>query len=199
VEPNIRVAPRQPLGHGAASCPRSNGHGAASCNLFGHPAPVKIPRAVAVVVDGPRVLMIKRYLRHESSAVCVMCEDSGESGPACPGHHYSVLPGGGVEEGETAEVAALRELFEESELRATIERQLWTGSHNGRPASYFLMADVIGTPVLSGPEAVENSPDNSFELLWATAEDFESLSLHPADIRNPLAALLTDPLRQSAT
>ena len=119
-----------------------------------------------------------------------MCEDSGQTGPACPGHHYAVLPGGHVEAGETAETAALRELHEETTLTARIDRLLWTSKHNGRPASYFLMTEVTGTPTLSGDEAEAHSPTNHFELKWATADEFAPLGLHPADIRSPLADLL---------
>lgn len=119
-----------------------------------------------------------------------MCDGTGASGPRCAGHHYAVLPGGHVEEDETPEAAAVRELAEETTLRARIARTLWTGLHNRRPATYYLMTDVTGTPVLSGPEAQENSPDNSFELRWAAAADFAALGLHPPDVHEPLARLL---------
>lgn len=148
------------------------------------------PRAVAVVVDGTRVLIMKRYARGELSADCARCVDLGCPGPRCAGHHYAILPGGHVEDGESAEQAVLRELFEETTLSARISRLLWTGRHNRRAASYFLMADVTGTVELSGEEAEANGPDNSYELLWAGADAFGELNLVPADIREPLARLL---------
>jgi ADP-ribose pyrophosphatase YjhB (NUDIX family) len=95
-----------------------------------------------------------------------------------------------VEEGESADAAALRELTEETTLTARIDRLLWTGKHNGRPASYFLVTDVAGTPVLSGPEAEAHGPKDSFELLWAEADEFDELGLYPADVRVPLREVL---------
>ncbi|WP_433080560.1 NUDIX domain-containing protein [Dactylosporangium sp. CA-052675] len=151
---------------------------------------MRIPRAVAVVTEGRRVLVIKRFRRQQSSAVCVMCSENGRPGPGCQGHHYAVLPGGHIEAGESAEAAAVRELAEETGLRAGIDRQIWTSQERGRTGLYFLMANVTGVPMLSGPEAVANGPDNSFELLWAGPDQFEALDLRPADVRVVLTALL---------
>jgi len=124
-----------------------------------------------VVIDGERVLVMKRHKR---------------------GRDYAVLPGGGVEVGETTAEAALRELCEETSLVAEIDRLLWIGWHNDRPATYFLMTAVHGRAQLSGPEALANRPDNSFELHWVTADRFAELGLHPPQIRSPLAELLAN-------
>jgi 8-oxo-dGTP pyrophosphatase MutT (NUDIX family) len=127
------------------------------------------PRAVAVVLRHDRVLVIKRHR---------------------DGRDYAVLPGGGVEPGESSSDAALRELREETTLTAEIDELLWTGDHNGRRASYFLMKDVSGEPVLAGSEAEAHCPTNSFEPAWATRDDLATWGLQPEGIRGLVAELL---------
>ena len=125
------------------------------------------PRAVAVVQRGAELLLIKRHYL---------------------GRDYAVLPGGTVEPGESFQNAVVRELWEETTLRATIDRELLVGEHTpGREARYFLMTDVRGEVRLSGPELEAHGPDNSFELRWAGADDVESLGLHPAHLRADLS------------
>jgi hypothetical protein len=75
-------------------------------------------------------------------------------------------------------------------LAGTAGRQVFANSHLGRPAHYFVMSGVSGTPVLGGQEAVDNGPGNRFELRWATAGELDGLNLRPAEIRPLLAALL---------
>lgn len=65
------------------------------------------PRAVAVVEREGRVLVMKRHL---------------------DGRDYAVLPGGGIEDGERAEDAALRELREECTLDGQVGELLRGGS-----------------------------------------------------------------------
>ena len=149
-----------------------------------------IPRAVAVVTDGSRALLIKRFIQGDAPPDCPPCRDAGWTGEQCPGHHYAVLPGGHVEPGETVPQAAERELWEETTLTGTAGEQVFQGSHLGRPAYYFVMTGVSGRPELSGEESLENCASNSFELRWAGADEFDELNLRPAEIRPLLAALL---------
>ncbi|GAA1597225.1 MULTISPECIES: NUDIX domain-containing protein [Kribbella] len=150
---------------------------------------MKIPRGAAVVLRSGKVLIIKRYLRQESAAECVMCEYADAPGPECRGHRYAVLPGGHVEEGESAAAAALRELTEETTLTGTVDQLLWTGTHNGRPAYYFRIKDVTGVAELSGDEAAAHSPTNHFDLHWAGAAELQSSGIYPPDLLRRLAEL----------
>jgi predicted acetyltransferase/ADP-ribose pyrophosphatase YjhB (NUDIX family) len=126
-------------------------------------------RAVAVVERGGRILLIRRR--------------RGK-------HVYAVLPGGGIDPGETAAQAVLRELDEECGLTGTIERVLFEGDHGGRRATYFHIVGTEGTPVLGGVEAFLNSRHNSYEHIWVRSADLHSVGLRPAGLRADLVEAL---------
>jgi predicted acetyltransferase/8-oxo-dGTP pyrophosphatase MutT (NUDIX family) len=134
------------------------------------------PRAVAVVVRGAKLLVIARRL---------------------DGREYAVLPGGGIEPGEPPEHAAVRELAEECTLTGVVVRRLFDRDDGGRAASYFLVDAPDGEPVLGGQEAGENSSENSYRPLWATAAELTMLGLLPAGIGDLVAAEVW-PLRVEA-
>ena len=85
-----------------------------------------LPRAVAVLERDGKVLVIRRHL---------------------DGRDYAVLPGGGVEDGETPEQAVIRELAEECTLDGEVAELLHEGDHGGRHAWYFRVTGVEGEPV----------------------------------------------------
>jgi predicted acetyltransferase/ADP-ribose pyrophosphatase YjhB (NUDIX family) len=125
------------------------------------------PRGVAVVARGAKLLVMARVLE---------------------GLEYAVLPGGGIEPGETPDEAAVRELAEECSLEGTPVRRLFDGDHGGRPASYVLVDAPDGEPVLGGPEAEAQSPDNHYQPLWVTAGELPMLRLMPEGIGDLVAA-----------
>ena len=157
---------------GSTVIPFDDGHPAQTYELVVsalEPSSVPRPRAVAVVVQHGRVLVVRRRAR---------------------GREYAVLPGGGLEPGESPEQAVLRELFEETTLTARMQRQLWHARHRDRAATYFLMTDVRGAPTLSGEEARVHGPANSYELSWVGAGGIAASNLQPAEIRELVTRLL---------
>ncbi|MBA8793537.1 8-oxo-dGTP pyrophosphatase MutT (NUDIX family) [Friedmanniella endophytica] len=121
-------------------------------------------RAVAVVVRGGRLLVVTRH----------RVDPTGVS-------DYVVLPGGGIEPGETPEQAALRELAEETGLVADHAVPLAVRTDGGRTAHYLRVTDPGGDPVLGGPEAVHQSASNRYGFGWLGPDDLAPL--RPAELR----------------
>jgi predicted acetyltransferase/8-oxo-dGTP pyrophosphatase MutT (NUDIX family) len=113
---------------------------------------------VAVVERDGKVLVIRRHL---------------------DGRDYAVLPGGGIEDGETAEQAALRELREECTLDGEAAGLLHEGDEGGRRASYVRVTGVEGEPVLGGEEAAEQDESNQHHPMWASPLDLRRMGLLP--------------------
>ena len=125
-------------------------------------------RAVSVALHEDRILVIRRHR-------------SGED--------YCVLPGGGVEHGESPRDASLRELREETGLTGAVERHLWTFEHADRVAHYFLVGVEPGPMVLGGPEATSQSLDNRYAPDWVRLAEIDEHDLRPTELREHLRRL----------
>jgi 8-oxo-dGTP pyrophosphatase MutT (NUDIX family) len=77
------------------------------------------------------------------------------------GRHYFAFPGGGVDEGESPEQAAVREAMEELGIEVVIRQKVAEILFNGRRQHYFLVERVGGTfGSGEGEEYTDSHPDD---------------------------------------
>jgi glycerophosphoryl diester phosphodiesterase len=97
------------------------------------------------------------------------------------GRTYYVLPGGGVEAGESLIEAAMREAKEETNYEITLGPVLWQdepidGNHLD---TGFLVTAFNGTLQLGGPEAANQSPDNKYIFEWLPIDAVKRVRHYP--------------------
>ncbi|MGY3678670.1 NUDIX domain-containing protein [Streptomyces sp. TE33382] len=139
--------------------------------------PVRI-RAGALVIRDGRILLIG-------------FEDEGEP--------FYEIPGGGVEDGETLHMAAVRELREESGLVGSVVREVARVWKDGRREHYFLMeaegdigaAESLdnhgGTPVWVPVARLPTTPVWPRRLAWRTAHwHATGWPAHPAELADSI-------------
>lgn len=103
---------------------------------------------------------------------------------------YFVFPGGGIEENETDEQAARREIYEETSVKIDIDRLVYTLYYdNGDTHYYFLSHYMSGTPEIQAGtnEYVDNQLGNDFyKPMWIPIKDLPTTALYPLPVRDRL-------------
>jgi len=104
------------------------------------------------------------------------------------GRHYYVFPGGGVDEGETPEQAAVREMKEETGLRVTVQRKLAEIYFGLSDQVYYLVERLDGEfGTGTGEEFTDADPNDPTEgvysPIWMSLSELpEHQNVYPADI-----------------
>lgn len=107
------------------------------------------------------------------------------------GRKYYVVPGGGVEDGETIQEAAIREAKEETGLDVTIAEKLCVFNNKGQPEHYYLADNFEGETCLGGPELERQSNQNTYCLEWVPLSRLDDIPLVPKPICEQIYAIFS--------
>jgi 8-oxo-dGTP pyrophosphatase MutT (NUDIX family) len=105
------------------------------------------------------------------------------------GKHYVVLPGGGVDPGETTEQAAAREILEETSIVATVDRLAYTWTDDFGSHSCYVCTYVSGEPQVqeNTNEAADNAAGlNLFSAEWLPVDQLADEKLLPESLQQEL-------------
>ena len=133
-------------------------------------------RAGVVLIEADKVALIERHRA---------------------GRHYYVFPGGGMDEDETPEQAAVREMEEETGLRVTVQRMV-AEIHFGLSIQYYYLAERVGGEFGTGggEEYTDADPEDPTEgvyvPVWMSLEELSTHeNVYPADV----ATLVVDAVK----
>ena len=113
-----------------------------------------------------------------------------------PEREIGLLPGGGIEEGETSDMAAVREVKEETGLDVEIDRMLWHVEQlkedgQQRYVNFFLAHPVGGKLALGEDPEFDESGQVLREVKKVSMEELSLLTnVYPEFLKEDLSAVM---------
>lgn len=125
----------------------------------------RVSSRAIIIEDGKLLAMFRRKIKKDGSV-----------------KEYYVIPGGGLEDGETLEENVIRELKEEFNVDIEVVKFLTTEEYDDTRANYFLCKIVNGTPKLGGEELDRMTPENYYEIRYIDLNDIDNYDINAKDI-----------------
>ncbi len=125
----------------------------------------RVSSRAIIIEDGKLLAMFRRKVKKDGSI-----------------KEYYVIPGGGLEDGETLEENVIRELKEEFNVDIEVVKFLGTEEYDDTIANYFLCKIVNGTPKLGGEELDRMTPENYYEIRYINLNEIDNYDINAKDI-----------------
>ena len=125
----------------------------------------RVSSRAIIIEDGKVLAMFRRKVKKDGSI-----------------KEYYVIPGGGLEDGETLEENVIRELKEEFNVDIEVVKFLGTEEYDDTIANYFLCKIVNGTPKLGGEELDRMTPENYYEIRYINLNEIDNYDINAKDI-----------------
>ncbi|MBT3721106.1 NUDIX domain-containing protein [archaeon] len=122
-------------------------------------------RAAVIIIQNKKILLMHRIKNNSE---------------------YYAIPGGTLEKGEQFEIAAIREIKEETTLDLDLGEKLWEINDGISNCVYFLCKNFTGKAKISGPEKKISSQNNYFGLKWILLSDLNNIDLKPSIIKEKI-------------
>ena len=130
-------------------------------------------------------------MRNRGSVVLIKDKKVGLIKRVREGLVYYVFPGGGIDEGETPESAAKREVMEEIGVMVVIDECIATVEYNG--TQYFFLSEIIDGTFGTGQGEEytdENRERGTYLPMWVEINKLSSLNVKPKEVASKVQSLL---------
>lgn len=127
----------------------------------------------------PSVIVIK-----DRKVLCVRSKYKDEE--------YFLFPGGGPEKGETLEDCAIREVFEETNIKVRITKLLYTNDYIAnreedlRCLNIFFLGEIIEDREIHNDNDPCKHKGIIKDVVWIPLEDFEKIDFRPKELAKRL-------------